>query len=204
MRKLLFAFIAALAAAPAIAAPITSGEYDGLLIGVDRQGILTAYFESSTGGGQFSCIFFMRGKVADPATRVDTWFPADRDAKNIISGSMQAVSENGKPAVRASLKEDPPGCWNVQHFAPEPALFARNEQGSWQAIRVVSARKAYFHDDPSGRHPRKAYAVQGNALRVFETQAGWVKAEYVSPEGKRTKGWVLEKDLYLSEKPGEK
>lgn len=204
MRKLLFAFIAALAAAPAIAAPITSGEYDGLLIGVDRQGILTAYFESSTGGGQFSCIFFMRGKVADPATRVDTWFPADRDAKNIISGSMQAVSENGKPAVRASLKEDPPGCWNVQHFAPEPASFARNEQGSWQAIRVVSARKAYFHDDPSGSHPRKAYAVQGNALRVFETQAGWVKAEYVSPEGKRTKGWVLEKDLYLSEKPGEK
>ena len=204
MRKLLIALIATLAATPAIASPITSGDYDGLLIGVDRQGTLTGYFESSTGGGQFSCIFFMRGKVADPATRVDTWFPEDRDAKNVISGSMQLLSENGKPTIRAGLKEDPPGCWNVQHFAPEPASFARNEQGSWQAIRVVSANKAYFHDDPSGTHARKAYVVQGNALRIFDTRSGWVQAEYVSPEGKRTKGWVLEKDLYLSEKPGGK
>ena len=204
MRKLLFALIAALAATPAIAAPITSGDYEGLLIGVDRQGTLTGYFESSTGNGQFSCIFFMRGKVADPATRVDTWFPEKRDAKNVISGSMQLLSENGKPTVRASLKEDPPGCWNVQHFAPEPASFTLNEKGSWQAIRVVSANKAYFHDDASGKHARKAYAVQGNALRVFETRPGWVQAEYVSPEGKRTRGWVLEKDLYVSEKPGDK
>lgn len=204
MRNLLFALFATVMTAPAIAAPIVSGNYDGLLIGVDRQGNLTGYFDSSTGNGQFSCIFFVRGTVAQPATRVDTWFPEDRDANNVIAGSMQALSENGKPVVRARLKTDPPGCWNVQHFAAEPVSFTLDEQGSWQAIRVVSAKKAYFHDDPSGSHPRKAYAVQGNPLRVFDTQAGWVRAEYVSPEGKRTRGWVPEKDLYLSEKPSQK
>lgn len=208
MRKLFPAWLlaagTALAAMPAIAAPITSGVYDGLLIGVDKQGVLTAYFESTTGAGQFSCIFFMRGKVGDPATRVDTWFPADRDINNVISGTMQLLAENGKPTVRAQLKEDPPGCWNVQHFAPEPVSFRQSEQGNWQAIRIVSAEKAYFHDDPSDAHPRKAYAIEGNALRVFETQAGWVKAEYVSPERKRTKGWIRERDLYTSEKPGGK
>ncbi|MGK5026294.1 hypothetical protein [Janthinobacterium sp. RB2R34] len=201
---LLLAASAALTVMPASAAPITSGDYDGLLVGVDKQGVLTAYYESSTGAGQFSCIFFMRGKVSEPATHIDTWFPPDRDTDNVISGTMQATSENGKPAVSARLKEDPPGCWNVQHFAAEPVSFRLAEQGSWQAIRIVSAKKAYFHDQPSTANRRKAYAVDGNALRVFETQPGWVNAEYVSPERKRTKGWIQERDLYLSGKPGGK
>lgn len=178
-----------------------SGDYDGFLIGVDRNGFLTGYFESSTGRGQFSCIFFVSGKVSGSAASVDTWFPGDRDPKEVIHGVLERMSLNAKPAIRLKLKEEHGGCWNVQRFASDQATFVLTEQGSWESIRIVASKKAYFYDDPSSLKPRKAYAVTGNALRVFDTRQGWVRAEYVSPENRRTRGWIQERDLFSATSP---
>ncbi|WP_296002282.1 hypothetical protein [Rugamonas sp.] len=204
MRRIFLALILSLFAAFSTAAPINSGDYGGLLIGVDQQGTLTGYFESSTKNGQFSCIFFVSGKIGAPMVHVDTWFPADRDPKEVIAGTIEADAETGGNAIRVALKEEHGGCWNVQHFASEPASFRLTEVGTWQAIRVVSAKKAYFYEDSMGARPRKAYVVQGNALRVFEQQSGRVRVEYVSPENKRTRGWISERDLYSAQSPATK
>jgi hypothetical protein len=204
MHRLLLVLVACLTVSAVGAAPVISGDYDGLLIGVDRHGTLTGYFESSTGNGQFSCIFFMRGKVSDPTMYIDTWFPEDRDPKEVIPGKIESLIEKGKVLIRTTLKEEHGGCWNVQRFASEPVSFSLTEQGSWESIRVVSAKKAIFFNDPSNVHPRRAYVVKGNALRVFETQAGWVRAEYVSGDRKRTQGWISERDLYRSDSPATK
>lgn len=200
LRKFL-AWLVALAACPCIAAPVTSGDYDGFLVGVGRNGSLTGYFESSTGRGQFNCIFFLSGKMVGATTRVDTWFPGDRDPKEVIHGVVERTSSDGKAAIRLKLEEEHGGCWNVQRFASDPATFALTEQGGWESIRIIAAKKAYFYDDPSSPRPRKAYAVTGNALRVFETRDGWVRAEYVGPENRRTRGWVRERDLFSAKSP---
>ena len=186
---------------PCVAAPVASGDYDGFLIGVDRNGSLTGYFESSTGRGQFSCIFFVSGKVSGTADGVDTWFPGDRDPKEVIHGVLAQVSSDGRPAIRLKLEEEHGGCWNVQRFASDPSTFVLTEQGNWEAIRIIASKKAYFYDDPSSPKPRQAYAVTGNALRVFDTRDGWVRAEYVSPENRRTRGWILERDLFSAKRP---
>jgi hypothetical protein len=199
--KKVLVWLIALVAWPCVAAPVASGNYGGFLIGVDRNGSLTGYFESSTGRGQFSCIFFVSGKVNGSADRVDTWFPGDRDPKEVIHGVLEWVSLNGKPAIRLKLEEEHGGCWNVQRFASDPSTFMLTEQGSWESVRIIASKKAYFYDNPSAPKPRKAYAVTGNALRVFETRDGWVKAEYVSPENRRTRGWVLERDLFSTKSP---
>lgn len=197
LRRFLLILNLCLITAFSIAAPIVSGDYDGMLIGVDNEGALTGYFESSTGNGQFSCIFFVNGKSgSSPITHVDSWFPTDLSPRDVIPGTIESLAEKGQGAIRVKLKEEHGGCWNVQHFASEPAVFGLTEKGSWQAIRVVSAKRAYFHDDSSGTRPRKAYVVQGNVLRVFESQSGWARVEYESPERKRTRGWVSERDLY--------
>jgi hypothetical protein len=162
---------------------------------------LTGYFESSTGRGQFSCIFFVSGKVNGLANSVDTWFPGDRDPKEVIHGVLERMSSAGKQAIRLKLEEEHGGCWNVQHFASDQSTFALTEQGSWESIRIVASKKAYFYDDPSSPKPRKAYAVTGNPLRVFETREGWVRAEYVSSGNRRTRGWVLERDLFSATSP---
>jgi hypothetical protein len=111
------------------------------------------------------------------------------------------MTVNGKPAIRLKLEEEHGGCWNVQRFASDPSTFALTEPGSWESIRIVASKKAYFYDDPSSPKPRKAYAVTGNALRVFETHDGWARAEYVGPESQLTRGWVLERDLFSAKGP---
>jgi len=199
MTKILVWLIAFLAW-PCVAAPVVSGDYDGFLIGVDRNGSLTGYFDSSTGRGQFSCIFFVSGNVSGSADIVDTWFPGDRDPKDVIHGVLER-SSNGKPAVRLKLREEHGGCWNVQHFASDQSTFVLTKRGSWESIRIVGAKRAYFYDDPSSPKPRKVYAVMGNVLRVFDTCEGWVKAEYISPENRRTRGWILERDLFSAASP---
>lgn len=204
MLRLTLALSLSLATAITTATPIVSGDYNGLLIGVDWHGTLTGYFESSTGNGQFSCIFFFNGKSTEPKTSVDSWFPADRELKEVIPGTIEARAENGSNSVRVMLKEEHGGCWNVQHFASEPASFRLTEEGAWHAIRVVSATKAYFYDDSTSVNPRKAYVVQGNALRVFEWHSGRARVEYVSPKRKRTHGWILESDLYSAQSPATK
>lgn len=202
--RLILALSLSLAMAFTSATPIVSGDYDGLLIGVDQQGTLTGYFESSTGSGQFSCIFFFSGKFNEPKTSMESWFPADRDPKEVIPGTIEALRDNGRNAIRVMLKEEHGGCWNVQHFALEPASFRLTEEGAWQAIRVVSAKKAYFYDDSASAHPRKSYVVQGNALRVFEWQSDRALVEYVSPERKHIRGWISERDLYSTQSPATK
>lgn len=201
MHKKILICLIALAAWPCLAAPVVSGDYGGFLVGVDRYGSLTGYFESSTGRGQFSCIFFVSGKVGGSADRVDTWFPGDHDPQEVIHGVLEQVISDGKPAIRLKLEEEHGGCWNVQRFASDPSTFAVTEQGSWESVRIVASKKAYFYDDPSSPKPRKAYVVTGNALRVFETRDGWVRAEYVGPESQRTRGWVLERDLFSANSP---
>ena len=201
MHKKILIWLMALAAWPCLAEPVVSGDYRGFLVGVDRNGSLTGYFESSSGRGQFSCIFFVSGKVSGLVDRVDTWFPGDRDPKEVIHGVLERVSSNGKPAIRLKLEEEHGGCWNVQRFASNPSTFALTEQGNWESIRIIASKKAYFYDDPSSPKPRKAYVVTGNALRVFETRDGWVRAEYVSPENRRSRGWILERDLFSAKTP---
>jgi hypothetical protein len=196
------ALLTAFLASHCIAAPVVSGDYEGLLIGVDRNGVLTGYFESSTGRGKFSCIFFISGKVSDQRGRVETWFPNNRDAKMVIQGVLEGTASDEVPLIRLKLSEDHGGCWNVQHFAPDPATFALTEQGSWESIRIVAASKAYFYDDPSNPKPRKAFVVTGNALRVYEIRGAWARVEYVGPDNRRSRGWVLTRDLFSAKSPG--
>lgn len=201
MLKGILVWLVAFLTWPCVAAPVVSGDYDGFLIGVDRNGSLTGYFESSTGRGQFSCIFFVSGKVRGSADRVDTWFPGNRNPQEVIQGVIERVTSDGKPAIRLKLEEEHGGCWNVQRFASDPSTFALTEQGSWESVRIIASKKAYFYDDPSSPKPRKAYVVAGNVLRVFETRDGWVRAEYVAPENRRTRGWVSERDLFSAKSP---
>lgn len=201
LHQQILAGLIAFATLPCWSAPLVSGDYDGLLIGVDRNGAITGYFESSTGAGKFNCIFFISGAVNGKRSRVDTWFPKDKEAKQVIRGVLEQTATDPSPSIRLTLTEEHGGCMNVQHFVGDPSTFTLSEQGDWQSIRVIAANKAYFHDAPTGAKPRKAYAVQGNPVRVFETRAGWVKAEYVSEDARSTSGWIREADLFSPVSP---
>lgn len=209
LRLILMALFLMLSAVP-LAAQVSSGDYEELVIGVDSTGkTITGYFESRTGGGSgggpgFSCIFYLKGSMkGEPPYKIETWFPTDKTRKNLISGTLAPVQVDGVASLKIELKSEHGGCANVQQFAGQDgALFGLDAPGKWQSIRVVSAVKTHFYDEASDAKKRKAYLVRGNPIRVYESRPGWVRAEYKADE-KTTSGWIKENDLFPADPPAQ-
>ena len=207
--RLLVVVIVLLSGVGSLRAQVVSGDYEGLLIGVDPSaGIITGYYENftgfdeTTGKPRFSCIFYLKGAIRGaPPYTVDTWFPADKTRENLITGSLTPAKSDGKAALNIKLPSEHGGCWNVQHFADgDGASFQLDVPAKWVTIRVVSAKRAYFYDDEAGTKRRNAYVIKGNPLRVYQSKPGWVYAEFTA-DGKTTAGWIKEAELFSSDPP---
>jgi hypothetical protein len=190
-------------------AQVSSGDYEGLLIGADPAGkVITGYFENYTGldetSGEplFSCVFFLGGTIeGDPPYKIETWFPADKTRDHLIAGTLTPGEKEGTTSLRIKLQAEHGGCWNVQHFADaDGSTFLLDSPGKWREIRVVAARRAYFYSEPADGKKRKAYVIMGNPIKVFDSKPGWVYAEY-SLEGKATTGWLKDSDLFSTHPP---
>jgi hypothetical protein len=207
--RLLFVMILLLSGVDLLQAQVVSGDYEGLLIGVDTSGgTITGYYESfsgldeATGKPRFSCIFYLKGSMnGPPPYTIDTWFPADKTRKNLVTGSLTPEESEGVAVLKIKLPKEHGGCWNVEHFADGGGVsFRLEDPGKWVNVRVVSAPRAYFHDDAADAKKRKAYVIKGNPLRIFETRPGWVYAGFTA-EGKTTAGWIKETDLFSTDPP---
>jgi hypothetical protein len=194
-RLLLAALAASLSAGIVAAAPIASGAYDNtLLIGVDpANGSVSGYFDMTQGGQpSFSCIFYLKGRIAGGAAAVDTFFPDDPKG-DLIRGSLTSP---GPGKVSLTLPTEHGGCANVWHFADksQPADFTLQSARPWISVRVAKAAKAYFYPAP-GAARGKGYIVKGDGVGVRAAQAGWVQADFVG-ETRTSSGWLREQDLY--------
>lgn len=198
--KLMAAFLVlatpALATSQSAGAPdarIVSGDYDTLLIAVDpATHIVTGYFQDSTGAGQFSCIFYLAGKLHGPDTPIRTWFPGT--PAEVIKGTL--VRE-GRGKFKVELLHDHGGCWNVRHFADkdQPAEFDLETPHPWISIAVVKSNKAWFFDTPGSTTHRKAYIVQGDGVGVRATRGEWLQVDFVDG-AKPVSGWIRASDVY--------
>jgi hypothetical protein len=180
----------------------SSGLYDSLLIGVDKEkGELTGFYEDGTGWDEqlkapkFSCIFYIYGKLQGDAYQITTWYPGE---DKYIKGELKFVLREGRKEIDVKLVEEHGGCWNVQPFAEKgrPATMSLTEHGDWIGVKVVSANKAFFHNGPDAQMKGRSYVVKNDPVRVLKIQPGWVEAEY---GGKKTvRGWIKESDLFSS------
>jgi hypothetical protein len=186
-----------LAAAPAHAndTGIASGVYDELLIGYDpATRAVSGYYSSETGEGQFSCIFYLSGKVSGAAAPISTYYP-DEPKDDLIKGKLVAETRR---KLHVRLPKEHGGCWNVMHFADaeQPAEFELQSAYPWTSIAVVKSKKAYFFADPTSPTHRKAYLVKGDGVGVRGSKPGWLNVDYVDPDGKAVSGWIKQADFY--------
>lgn len=191
------------ATASAFAQPaVRSGDYDGLLIGVDKSGVLTGYFNQGTGDDgkgspRFTCTFFIRGTPAGEGRfEIRTWhpgFPAEA-----VEGELRATENDGKPGVNLRLFGEHGGCWNVAPVLKEEEGLDLElaYRGEWTAIRIVSSARAYFHDSPNVKAKRSAYLVKGDPVKVLFESEGWLEVVFLGPSQRSARGWLLAKDLY--------
>jgi hypothetical protein len=171
---------------------VQSGNYDGLIVGFEpKSNIVSGYFKSETGKGQFTCIFYLRGKFENNLAKIESYFPGIENDK--ILGQLSAPV---RTHLLISLKKEHGGCWNVWHFADQtPADFDLIKAYPWKSVRVVRAAKAYFYDSPQTEHHRKAYLVTGDGVGIRSQKDGWLEVDYTSTE-KPVSGWMKESDFF--------
>ncbi|MCY7271232.1 MAG: hypothetical protein LH485_04150 [Sphingomonas bacterium] len=158
---------------------------------------MSGYYSSSTGRGQFSCIFYFSGTLRKGRARIDSYFPGALPSDHI---SGIATLTRGGAAIIA-LEKEHGGCWNVQHFADKSYLakFQLAAPYRWRSIRVVRAARAYFYDAPGIPKHRAAYVVRGDGVGVLasanESNREWIKVDFVGEPNSQS-GWLRKSDLY--------
>jgi hypothetical protein len=173
---------------------MVSGDYgDGMLIGVDpATQAVTGYFSAATGQGQFSCIFYLTGKLGTSRIPVSTYFPGTPAEK--IKGDLVLKAPD---SFTVRLSSEHGGCWNVEHFADasDPAEFTLAAKHPWLSVAVVKSDRAYFFDTPTSATHRKAYIVQGDGVGVRASQPGWLQVDFVGGS-KMISGWIRQTEVY--------
>jgi hypothetical protein len=173
---------------------LVSGDYgDGMLIAVNpATEAVTGYYSADNINGQFSCIFYLTGKLGRSPVPVSTWFP-ETPAEKITGKLFLEAPDRFK--VRLSAEHG--GCWNVTHFADDssPAEFTLVARHPWLSIAVVKSDRAYFFDTPTSPQHRKAYLVKGDGIGVRAVQPGWLQVDFVG-ENKMTSGWIRKAEVY--------
>jgi hypothetical protein len=173
---------------------MVSGDYgDGMLIGVNpATQAVTGYYSAAGNDGQFSCIFYLTGRLGRSPVPVSTYFPETPAAK--ITGRL-FVEAPDRFKVRLSAEHG--GCWNVMHFADEsyPAEFALVARHPWLSIAVVRSDRAYFFDTPTSPRHRAAYIVKGDGVGVRAVRPGWLQVDFLR-DGKMTSGWIRQAEVF--------
>jgi len=97
----------------------------------------------------------------------------------------------------------PGDCGWILPFIGEPQVIENNnafsinvdgeEIGDWQAIQVISNRRAYFHSGPNDSTAGKAFLVAGDLVYVYDENPGWYYVKYQGRK-KETVGWIKKSD----------
>lgn len=176
---------------------VATGEYtSGLKIAYDSQtNKLTGYYENYTGLDEatntplLSCLFYMEGILEENTAKLTTYYPSDQPDE-YISGTLELVSSSG---LTIKLSEEHGGCWNVQHFADEPATFSLEKETPWVQIRFIKSDKAFFYANGAMKKKQKSYVVRNDFVCIEKIEG---KGAYCTFYGKQiTKGWLKTADL---------
>jgi hypothetical protein len=182
------------AASASTLSTVVSGDYgDGMLIGVNpATHAVTGYYAADNVNGQFSCIFYLAGKLGPSPIPVSTYFPETPAQK--ISGKLFLEAPD---RLKVRLAAEHGGCWNVMHFADDgdPAEFALVARHPWLSIAVIRSDRAYFFDTPASVQHRKAYLVKGDGVGVRETRPDWLQVDFLR-DNKMTSGWIRKAEVY--------
>lgn len=184
---------------------VVSGDYDGLMIGVDSKGRLTGYFDQGTGDDgkgnpRFTCRFVIFGMPSGEGRyEIRTWHPAFAD--DLIDGELTATEISGKRGINIRLFGEHGGCWNVAPvLKDEEGLdLELTEPGDWESVRMIASAKAFFHTAADAKTKQKAFVVKNDVVKLLNVKGDWAEVAYTSKTGRSTAGWILAASLYAAE-----
>ncbi len=181
---------------------VFSGNYSELHLAFNPQNnVITGYYENGTGdngagGPQFSCVFYMEGKMVNNEAKIKTYapldeFPADND--DLISGNLSVVS-NKKVIIK--LQDDHGGCNTMgENFKDSTEEFTLEKKQRWIEIRYIIATKAFFYKSDNEASKRMAYLIKGNIVYVDKIEGAWLHCTYLGDKRHCIQDWIKAEDV---------
>ena len=149
-------------------------------------GQISGSIDASVGAkGESVCQFYFDGKIAEKSFGIVCHNFSDTEA---ISGTLCIVNDS----ILLLKTEENPGCSEmIADITGKGLSLTFYENKPFLQVRIVKAKKAFFHTTPKSEDTKKSYLIRGNEANVFEIKDRWLKVVY----GKTT-GWMREEDMY--------
>jgi hypothetical protein len=184
----------ALALSCTLSAKPTSGEYNGLLVVVGKDGkSITGEFNSTSGGegyAEVECKVYFYGRLqSDLFAQITAIDPSN------IANETQGVLSFGKDlnGEWAVLKTKAPigACARFEDFSmPEPVHRHLEKTVAIDSIAIVVTRRAQFFSSSVAMKPNKSYLVAGDTVVVLGRDGNRTRVRFVSENGKITENWL--------------
>ncbi|MBP6529124.1 MAG: hypothetical protein KA260_03315 [Burkholderiales bacterium] len=114
------------------------------------------------------------------------------DANFASYGELLLTYDGDTPIVQLNVATLP-GCKNA---APDLAKLKYRLQykADWQSIRLINAKRAYFHSDARDSTKQRAYVVRWDAVAVLRETPAFARAQYLDDKVATT-GWLRQEDV---------
>ena len=184
------------AAPPAApAAVLRSGQYEGLVLGVDASGRVTGSFDMEQGEGVTkTCAFTFTGR-AQGGTAAIRAVGQPRRGSPVLTGRL-GTSADGV-VLRLPGARDLPGCGLVIPPSVEEAEgleLSGTGPGTWTDLAEIRAPRAALRAAP-GAPAGRAYVVRGDVVGVLERRGAQARVVFPSDRVPPSQGWVHAAEL---------
>ncbi len=172
---------------------LQSGRYEELQLAVAPDGsIAGAYGEEEGTGVTRSCEFTLTGRLQPGgATALITVHSAgypDHHGRLVATG-------DGVGLDVTNLGELPGSCETASLLGPGKLTpYGRTGAADWTWFATVTSARARFHSSATGDAGR-GYLVKDEAVAIGRRQGARWQANYTSPSGHKTRGWIEAADL---------
>ncbi|MBL8311581.1 MAG: hypothetical protein JNL19_14255 [Burkholderiales bacterium] len=171
------------------ASSLVSGGYGAELkiaVAPRDQGRVTGYFVTL----DQTCRVYFHGLPKGEIYQIAVTNAADANFASY--GELWLTYDGDTPIVQLNVAM-PPGCKNA---APDLAKLKYRLQykADWQGIRLVSAKRAYFHSEAHESTKQRAYVVKWDAVAVLRETPAFARAQYLDDKVATT-GWLRQEDV---------
>lgn len=177
---------ATMANAWAEAIHLEPGAYEALLLGVNKDGVVTGYYDEELGGSR--CRFFIKGATQQGIANIVAW------QGESLSGQLKA----GVDGVNLKIEggQNFPGCGMVMMPEIDAGInYSLVAKAPWSELRSIVNAKAYFYSEPKSDKQLKSYLVKGDVVGVVANQGEWLQIDYRSSSGgKISRHWIYSRD----------
>jgi hypothetical protein len=173
---------------------LASGIYEGLMLAVDRNGVVSGYYQESQGTGVTkTCSFYLSGQEKGERADLLTW------NVETFPGSLEAA-EHGV-VLRVEKGRDHPGCGSVlSPLISQGLLLDRVAVANWTSLRRVTATRTFLFPKPDPNAKSRTYVVMGDLVGVLFQNGDWSRVEYVNGQT-RVDGWIRTADAVELQPP---